>query len=464
MRRIRTFAPRARPASWVLLWLACVWLKPAPAIAEIWTTAYYPGWVQNSMAASNVDFTAVTHVIHFAVTPNPDGSLNTAINVISPSNSADVVSRAHQAGCKVLISVGGGATQSAFRSAAGAAHRGALVAGLTSFMTTRGYDGIDLDWEPLDASDAPRFRQLVSELRSALDSISPRPLLTAAVATQPALFASLQGKFDQINLMTYDLAGPYSGWVTWFNSPLFDGGYRFPSTGALAPSIDGVVSDFIAHGIAPAKLAVGIAFFGVVWSGGAGTPTGGVALPRESWTKAPTTISPNYDVIMSTLYQPQAYRWDTNAQAAYLTLNRSGSNKDRFVSYDDERACQAKVCYARDRGLGGVMIWELGGGYRPSQPPGQRDPLLQAVKKARAVPPAAEPQIARRELDPSHRFPAPPAPHETWPGELTANAWRTLTNDLPDFGGPILLNGPIVPIHGRRLFPIEAPSVTDPAR
>ena len=33
-----------------------------------------------------------------------------------------------------------------------------------------------------------------------------------------------------------------------------------------------------------------------------------------------------------------------------------------FVSYDDEHTCQAKVSYARDLGLGGVMIWEIGQG------------------------------------------------------------------------------------------------------
>lgn len=53
-------------------------------------------------------------------------------------------------------------------------------------MSTRGYDGVDLDWEPLESSDTALFTNLVTELREALDEISPRPLLTAAVATEPA--------------------------------------------------------------------------------------------------------------------------------------------------------------------------------------------------------------------------------------------------------------------------------------
>ena len=65
--------------------------------------------------------------------------------------------------------------------------------------------------------------------------------MAAPAYAQPAMFASIQDQFDQINVMTYDLSGPYSGWVTWFNSPIQDGGYRFASTGGLVPSVDGAV-------------------------------------------------------------------------------------------------------------------------------------------------------------------------------------------------------------------------------
>jgi hypothetical protein len=79
------------------------------------------------------------------------------------------------------------------------------------------------------------------------------------------------------------------------------------------------------------------------------------------------------------------YHWDTNAQAAYLSIDNANSANDKFISYDDEHTCQAKVSYARNRGLGGVMIWELASAWRPSQPAGKRDPMLQAVKQALAA-------------------------------------------------------------------------------
>ena len=40
-------------------------------------------------------------------------------------------------------------------------------------------DGIDVDWEPLVATDAAQYAAFVASLRSALDAITPRPLMTA---------------------------------------------------------------------------------------------------------------------------------------------------------------------------------------------------------------------------------------------------------------------------------------------
>jgi len=93
------------------------------AQADIWSTAYYAGWMQDTMPASNVDFTAVSHVIHFSVVPNSNGSLNSTVNGVTSTNSSDVVSRVHAAGRKVLISVGGADSQTGFQGATSVANR-----------------------------------------------------------------------------------------------------------------------------------------------------------------------------------------------------------------------------------------------------------------------------------------------------------------------------------------------------
>jgi chitinase len=360
-----------------------LWLMHAAANAGLRCTAYYAAWNQwGHMPASEVDFSAVTHVIHFAAVPNSDGTLDDEINGVIPEHSADVVTRAHAVGTKVLISVGGASSAPGFRAACAPAKLPSFIQNIVTFMSSRGYDGVDLDWEPLEAADGMLFTNLVNGLRLALDGMTPRPLLTTAVATQPTLFAGLQQQFDQINLMTYDLAGPWPGWVTWFNAPIKNGGYRFPSTGELVPSAEGMLNTFLVAGVDARKLAIGIDFYGRVWSGGTGTSTGGAALPRQTWATAPSMANQTYNRIMTDFYQPQRHVWDEAAQAAYLSINNPGSADDKFISYDDPTACRAKVRYATQRGFGGVMIFELGGGYRPDQPVGQREPLLQAVKES----------------------------------------------------------------------------------
>jgi len=405
--------------------------------ADLWCTAYYAGWTQGRMPAADVDFSALTHVIHFSVIPNPDGTLDSAANGLTPAHSSDAVTHAHAAGKRILICVGGADSQSGFQAAASAAQRATFVNSLTNFMVSRGYDGIDIDWEPLDASDQTLFTDLVHDLRAAMASISPTPLLTAAVASQPALFATLQGQFDQINLMTYDLAGPWPGWVTWFNSPIYDGGYRFPSTHGLIPSADGMLGTFLAAGIDPAKLAVGMAFYGVVWSGGAGFPAGGPTLPRQPWTSAPSTTTVTFDTLMSTYYQPARYHWDTDAQAAYLSIDSPTAGDDRFVSYDDAHSCQAKVSYARNQHLGGVMIWELGTGYRPTQPSGLRDPLLQAVKASLATPSITRVEIAGSEVQLAFTALPLASYRVEWTTNLPSTSWNTLTNLASDASGEL---------------------------
>ncbi|HTR81122.1 MAG TPA: glycosyl hydrolase family 18 protein [Bacteroidota bacterium] len=373
----------------VIILSAAMWAAiPLQAQSSPWATAYYAGWQQGYnntgyLPAQNVDYTAMTHIIHFALVPKSDGTLDDQSNSVTAFNANQLVTRAHAAGKKVMICVGGANSEAGFLGATSSAYLSTFITNLVSLMQTRGYDGIDIDWEPLASTDASQFTTFVSQLRSALDAVSPRPLLTTANGDQAATVAPVKDKFDQINIMTYDMAGAWPGWVTWHNSPIYDGGFNFPSTGNPVPSANGDINTCLAAGIPASKLSIGIDFYGYVWSGGAGTTTGGATQPRQSWTTAPTvTANVPYSTIMDTYYQPQYARFDTAAGVSYLSIDNSGSANDKFISYDDEATIANKFNYVRTKGLGGVIIWEIGGGYRANQPAGQQDKLLQAVKLA----------------------------------------------------------------------------------
>lgn len=457
-------AKRSYRKGGIFLSLGSLCLFFSIARADLWSTGYYPGWEQGSLLASNIDFTALTHIIHFSVIPNPDGTLNSSANGVSLANSTDIVARAHAAGRPVLICVGGAGSESDFQAATGNSTLTVFVSSLTNFMASRGYDGVDLDWEPLTAADTGQFTNLVNSLRSALNAFPQHKLLTVAAGAYPpygdpptaeyTMFASLQNQFDQINIMTYDLSGPYGGWVTWFNSPIFDGGYRFPSTGGLVPSVDGAVGNFLTNGVLAAKLGIGIAFYGDIWQGGAGTSTGGVTQPRQSWTTAPSMNQSAYNTIIASYYQSNLYHWDNSAQAAYLSISNAIPADDMFITYDDQRTCQSKVSYARNHGLGGVMIWELAQDHQNGQP----DPLLQAVKQALATPGFITIQSLGSEV--ALDFASLPlgSYDVEWSTNLTGNFWNTLViTNVSGSGGVLQIVDPNADGQPQRFYRVRTP-------
>jgi chitinase len=337
----------------------------ASAPPALWVTAYYHAC--RTLPPEGLALDLLTEVVHFSVTPGSDGSVRPS-SCLTDAQSSDLVARVHAAGKRVLLCVGGGKSRSAFLPAIAAPVRSKLVGNLVEWAAARGYDGVDVDMEPIEASDAADYTAFVKELRVALDARIHGAMLTAAVNWQPDLFAALQGSIDRIDYMTYDYSGAWSGWETWYNAPLSAGGKHFMSPLHLQeplPAIDASVGQWTTAGVAPAKLGIGLPLFGVVWSGATG--------PNQGITGV-TTSQVTYASLLDTLYDPAVAHWDGTSSVPWLGITAS---PPRFVSYDDERSAAAKVTWAKQAGLGGVIVWELSGDWH-----GGRHPVLAAAAAA----------------------------------------------------------------------------------
>lgn len=378
--RLRRSSARLAPLSLVL---GCLLFALCPASGQsvaksarrpsLWISAYYANWIQRygPLKPADIDYTAFSHLIQFSIVPKADGTIDPTIdNTVTADQSAAVIAPAHAAGDKVLICVGGENTAKTFGPAITDANRDTLIRSLVGFVKARGYDGIDIDFEELTPDYDANYAKFIVALRAALKQANPGYLLTAATATEPAMFAALAGQFDRIDLMTYDLSGPWQGWSTWYDSPLGNGSAVFPSNGKPMPSAETMLAKFTRAGVPKSKLGIGIDFYGTAWVGADGPlqPIQGV-----------TTQEVSYADIMDKYYQPQAAHWDSGAETPWLGIQMP---QKVFITYDDPRSIAAKIAYARRDGLGSVILWELGGGWRPDQPAGRRDPLLQAVKRA----------------------------------------------------------------------------------
>lgn len=356
---------------------------------DVWTGAYFAGW-NHSMPESTgtghmpteaIDWIAFSHMIYFHVIPDVNGSLLAVdeIDYMRGEAISSVVSAAHQNKTPILFSVGGWGSYDGFHNSIKPENQYRFISNLLSFMETWGFDGIDINMEPIEADDIDNYitfiDQLFIELQNYKTQLGYLPLLTAATHWQADMFAGLTDYFDQINLMTYDYSGAWDGWVSWHNSPIYSNGFTFPGETRELPSIHNDVNEFINAGVPPEKLGIGIVFTAYVWKGF-------VNAPLQDWVTPPeVTENVPYYQIMQEYYSAEFERWDDDAKAAYLSIIDTDSLNNLFVSYDSERSIEEKFNYIREKRLGGSIIWEIGSGYNTDLPPVERNPLLRTVRR-----------------------------------------------------------------------------------
>ncbi|HKJ30592.1 MAG TPA: glycoside hydrolase family 18 protein [Balneolales bacterium] len=361
--------------------------KPA-AYSKLWVSAYLASWNHfappggnwGDLPTSAIDWNAFTQLIYFALPVMPGGLLKEIkpYENVNPDRVLAITTAARHNGKPVLISIGGWGNYDNFHQAISSEYRAEFIKNLIQLITYWHFDGIDLDMEPIQNDDVNDFTVFVKELSAALNQITlsngKKPILTVATKWQPKMFAKLYPYFDQVNLMTYDLSGAWRGWVSWYNSAIYDAGHTFPGTNRPLPSVNQMVTDFIDAGVPADKVGIGIDFYGYVWNG--------VSRPNKGWTFIAPKVTDNvpYSTIMNEYFQPDRYRWDQKAKSSYLSINNH--NDKLFITYDGRQTVKAKVRYAREKKLGGVFLWEIGASYFKSAPVGKQDSLMKVVKSS----------------------------------------------------------------------------------
>lgn len=348
---------------------------PPPPASGRWVSGYYVGYQRSLYPETSVDFSLMTHIIVGRIIPQADGSVLTHFdidNTNGPAMARALSSRAHAAGRKAILMLGGAGEHAGFVGAANNTNRTKFVANLLRIMDDLGYDGIDVDWEPIETVDRAPLLQLLKDLRAARPSILlsiPVGWTNANFVQVDSWYAEVAAQVQQMNLMTYDMAGPWGGWVSWHFAALQDHGADHPS------SIASSIQQYRNVGIPASKLGIGIGFYGACWRGVTG--------PRQALNGAYIVASDNtmsYRNIMASYYNSAARRWDDAAKAGYLTFSTAtGPQGCNFVSYEDEQSIAAKSEFVRAQGLGGAIIWTIAQGYLPNAAAGAQDPLLKAT-------------------------------------------------------------------------------------
>ncbi len=279
---------------------------------------------------------------------------------------------------RILISIGGWSWSDNFSDAVLTENsRRKFAASSVRIIADHDLDGVDIDWEypgqrgednVFRPEDKENYTLMFKEIRKELDALATKTgktyeLTTAVGANRTFLdhteMDMAQQYLDYVNLMTYDFYT--SGDTAGHHTNLYPSADYEKDHSALK-----TYNLFIASGVPPEKLVMGIAFYGRSWFMQSGKNRG-INMPVAS-----TTRGGGYTFIKDSLVDRSGFTryWDENAKAPYLF----NAENNQLVSYDDEASVMHKCEFVIDNNMGGVMFWQYA-----SDP---KEYLLDAINKS----------------------------------------------------------------------------------
>ncbi len=235
------------------------------------------------------------------------------------------------------------------------------------------FDGVDFDWEypgggglegnTQSADDGAHYVATLQLVREKLDALGAetgrRYEISVASAAGPEKIANfnlseLKDFVDFFNVMTYDFHG------TWESETGHQSALQGDSIGY---DISTAVDLYLQAGVDPARIVLGSPAYTRAWKGVQSSPDEyGVedfGYGDSTAGAAPGTFEAgvyDYKDLLSQ-YRSGGWKliWDDKAQAAYLW----NPEQQIFSSFETPATVALKSAWAREKGLGGMMFWDL---------------------------------------------------------------------------------------------------------
>ncbi|MDP9375797.1 MAG: glycosyl hydrolase family 18 protein, partial [Chloroflexota bacterium] len=317
-----------------LLAILTVPLAPgAPAAAAVGTIrwGYYVTYDAASLTSLRANVDKLTHVAPFYYGLNGDGTIDARNE--QPETTAFLRSK----GVTILPMIKNHATYDAFHNLIDTPEeQDRLVAALAELVVAKGYDGIHVDWEGVNADDRPLLTDFMRRLRARLGAANK--LTTMAVAAKSSDiktgwggaydYAALAPHTDLVVVMAYD--------YNWVSDPT-------PGPVAPLPWVRGV-AQFAAGQFGPGKTILGVPFYGFDWNTTKGPPARSVKMAEgPALAQRPGATS--------------GYSATDEANWVRYT-DEAGDAHEAW--YEDERSLRAKFGVVNDLKLVGFGAWRLG--------------------------------------------------------------------------------------------------------
>lgn len=336
------------------------------AIPKTRVVGYYAFWAAKSgYTPDKIDGNKFTHINYAFANIGDDLKIAYADESVDISNfNAFRQLKKKYPHLKTLISIGGWTWSGKFSDVVlTEASRTIFADSCIDFVVKNGFDGIDIDWEsPVSGGlptnvkrpeDKQNFTNLIQKLREKLNAKglteNKSYLLTIAGAADTVYIRNTEisviyNYLDYINLMTYDLHGPWDMYTD-FNAPLYADSDNSPQGKG---SVDSAVKAWLNSGCPAQKLVIGMPFYGYKYSS--------VNIDNNGlYQTYAGGYNVDYSIIAEKYLNAPGYTRFYAPQSMVPWL----FNGTTFITYEDEQSIALKAQYIKSNGLGGAMIWEL---------------------------------------------------------------------------------------------------------
>lgn len=315
-------------------------LADAPPLSSHEVFGFAPYWLLPSSNGFNVN--ALTTLAYFSIGVNANGTLNesgSGWNGYESQALADLITRAHQAGDRVVLTVNCFSQSALDQLTSSSSAPGTLASALISAVEAKNLDGVNIDFEGQGSSDQNGLTNLIAQVSTALHNANPHWQVTmdtyASSAGDPNGFyniGALTPYVDAFFVMAYQLnlqATPQS------TSPLTSSMFSDLTTASQYAAV-----------VPASKVIFGVPFYGYSW------PTTNGTLSAQA-TGAATPVT--YGQIIAS---GNPIYWDPVTDTAWTSYQTNGQWYEDF--FEDPSSLYLVTQLAQFFHFGGMGVWTLG--------------------------------------------------------------------------------------------------------